>query len=74
MYFTTSKFWTDLTERAVSTAAQSALGVATASAFGLVDIASWQAVGVAAGTAAVVAVLKAFGAGRGKSPEDGLGS
>lgn len=68
MYFTRKQFWTDLTERAVSTAAQSALGVAAASAFGLVDLASWQAIGVAAGTAGLVAVLKAFSVGRGDAP------
>ena len=65
MYFTTRKFWTDLSERAISTAAQAAIGVVGASSFGLIDINSWQAVGAAAGTAALVAVLKAFGAGRG---------
>lgn len=73
MYFTTRKFWTDLAERAVSTAAQAALGVVGASAFGLIDINSWQAVGAAAGTAALIAVLKAFGVGRGTDSEDGLG-
>ena len=66
MYFTTPKFWTDLTERTVSTAAQSALGVVTASAFDLIDLASWGAVGAVAGTSALVAVLKAFAVGRGQ--------
>lgn len=74
MYFTTRKFWTDLAERAISTAAQAAIGVVGASSFGLIDINSWQAVGAAAGTAALVAVLKAFGAGRGRDVEEGLGS
>ena len=73
MYFTTRKFWTDLAERAISTAAQAAIGVVGASSFGLIDINSWQAVGAAAGTAALVAALKAFGAGRGRDVEEGLG-
>lgn len=64
MYFTTRQFWHDLTERTVSTAAQAALGGVTADAFGLLEIQSWQGVGVLAGTAAVVAVLKAFAVGR----------
>lgn len=68
MYFTSRKFWSDLAERSVSTAAQSALGVVTAAGFGLLEIDSWQAVGVAAGSAGVIAVLKAFGAGRGTEP------
>lgn len=50
----------DLVERAVSTAAQAALAVATAGAFDLVDVKSWVAVGVAAGTAAVLSVLKSL--------------
>lgn len=65
MYFTTQQFWTDLTERTVSTAAQSSLGVVTAAAFDLIDLTSWGAVGAVAGTSALVAVLKAFAVGRG---------
>lgn len=68
MYFTTGKFWGDLTERAVSTGAQSALGVVTAASFGLVELASWGAVATVAGTSALVAVLKAFAVGRGTEP------
>ena len=64
MYFTTRKFWHDLAERTVSTAAQAALGGVTADAFGLLNIESWQGVGVLAGTAGLVAVLKAFAVGR----------
>lgn len=71
MYFTTRKFWTDLTERTVSTAAQAALGVVAADSFGVLEIDSWQAVAVAAGAAGVVAILKAFSAGRGKEEELG---
>lgn len=71
MYFTTRKFWTDLTERTVSTAAQAAIGVVSAASFGFLEIDSWQAVGAAAGAAGVVAILKAFSAGRGKEEELG---
>ena len=73
VYFTTRKFWTDLTERSLSTAAQAALGGVTADGFGLIDLGSWQGVGVLAGTAAVIAVLKAFAVGRGDDPDAGLG-
>jgi type IV secretory pathway TrbL component len=69
VYFTTGKFWADLTERAISTGAQSALGVVTAASFGLVELASWGAVATVAGTSALVAVLKAFAVGRGTEPE-----
>lgn len=64
MYFMTRKFWTDLAERAISTAAQAALGGVTADGFGLIDLGSWQGVGVLAGTAAAIAILKAFAVGR----------
>lgn len=73
MYFTKPGFWSDLSERAISTAAQAALGVVSAGAFGFLEIASWQAVGVAAGAAAVVAVLKAFSTGRTGTPEEPAG-
>lgn len=64
MYFATRKFWTDLVERTVSTAAQSALGVVAAASFGLLELNSWKAVAAAAGGAALIAVLKAFSVAR----------
>lgn len=71
MYFTSGKFWTDLVERSLSTAAQAALAGVTADSFGLLDISSWQSVGVLAGTAALIAVLKAFAVARGGDEEAG---
>lgn len=58
----TPAFWKDVAERAVSTAAQAAIGVLTAGAVGLVDV-DWAATGSIAGLAAVVSVLKSLVAG-----------
>lgn len=55
-------FWKDAAERAVSTAAQAAIGVLTAGAVGLVEV-DWAATGSIAGLAAVVSVLKSLVAG-----------
>ena len=51
-----STYVLDVTERAVKTAAQSAVGVLSAGALGVLDV-DWGAVGSVAGLAAVVSVL-----------------
>jgi hypothetical protein len=58
----TLTFWKDAAERAVSTAAQAAIGVLTAGSIGLVDV-DWSATGSIAGLAAVVSLLKSLVAG-----------
>ena len=50
------KFWTDTTDRAVSTIAQTAVATLTAGATGLRDV-DWLAVASVAGLAGVVSVL-----------------
>jgi hypothetical protein len=55
----TPVFWKDAAERAVSTAAQAAIGVLTAGSIGLVEV-DWAATGSIAGLAAVVSVLKSI--------------
>ncbi len=59
----TLTFWRDAAERAISTAAQTAIGVLAVDQLGLLD-APWLAVGSAAGLAAVVSLLKAVAASR----------
>lgn len=58
----TPTFLKDAAERAISTAAQAAIGVLTAGAVGLIDV-DWAATGSIAGLAAVVSVLKSLVAG-----------
>jgi len=58
----TPTFWKDAAERAVSTAAQAAIGVLTAGAVGLVDV-DWAATGSIVGLAAAVSILKSLVAG-----------
>lgn len=60
-YLTDPQFWAATGERAVSTAAQAALGAVGATA--LVHEVQWVIVGSTAGLAAVLAVLKAIAAG-----------
>ncbi|OII27936.1 hypothetical protein BIV04_03245 [Frigoribacterium sp. MCBA15_019] len=55
----TPTFWKDAAERAISTAAQAAIGVLTAGSIGLVDI-DWASTGSIAGLAAVVSLLKSI--------------
>jgi len=52
----TKTFWIQALERAVKTAAQSALALLTANGTGLLDI-DWTALGSVAGLAAVASVL-----------------
>jgi len=66
----TPTFLKDAAERAISTAAQAAIGVLTAGAVGLIDV-DWAATGSIAGLAAVVSVLKSIVAG---SSGDGTAS
>lgn len=60
-YLTSTAFWEGTTERAISTAAQTA--VATIGATALVHEVQWVIVGSASAGAAVLAVLKAIAAG-----------
>lgn len=55
----TPTFWKDAAERAISTAAQAAIGVLTAGSIGLVDV-DWASTGSIAGLAAVVSLLKSI--------------
>lgn len=55
----TPTFWKDAAERAISTAAQAAIGVLTAGSIGLVDV-DWASTGSIAGLAAVVSILKSI--------------
>lgn len=59
----TREFYADLGDRVISTAAQAALGVATAAGFDLLqpDLAAYGAI---VGTAALISVLKAFAVAR----------
>lgn len=50
----TSAFWKDAAERAIKTAAQSAIGVLTATSIEVID---WEAGAVAVGVATAVSVL-----------------
>lgn len=65
MFFVSRAFWTDLSERAASTVAQTAVALLTADAFTPLDLGSWENVAVASGVAGLIAVLKAFAVGRG---------
>ncbi len=60
-------FWKDAAERAISTAAQSAIAVLGADQLGLVDV-SWPAVASVAGMGAVLSVLKAVAASQTGDP------
>ena len=68
MFFATRTFWTDLSERTVSTVAATAVGLLTASSFTPLDLVSWQNVVVAAGLAGLVSALKAFALAGGGGP------
>ena len=52
----TALFWKDAAERAVRTAAQSAVSVLTVDGIGLLDV-SWLAAGSVSGLAALVSLL-----------------
>jgi len=58
----TGKFWADLAERVITSAAGGALAVATAGGFGLLEVDSWQALAVGAGSAALLSILKGLAA------------
>jgi len=58
---TTKAFWKDAGERAVSTAAQSAIAVIGIGALGILTV-DWEGVGSAAALAGVLSVLKALAA------------
>lgn len=60
--FTTTKFWADSTERAIKTAAQSALGVLGAGALGVLDV-DWANLGSVAALATVVSLLTSVASG-----------
>lgn len=59
----TRAFWKDAAERAVATAAESAVAVLGIDGLGLLDV-GWTEVGSVAGLAGLVAVLKAIIASR----------
>lgn len=59
----TRTFWVDLADRAISTAAQAALGVATAVSFDLLEL-DLPGILAVVGTATLVSVLKAFAVAR----------
>ena len=67
MYFATRAFWTDLAERCVSTFWQTVAGYLTVAAF-VPSLANYATAAKVAGAAALVAVAKAFGVGRGTTP------
>jgi len=56
-------FWRDAAERALSTAAQTAVALLTVDGLGLLDV-DWTATASAAGLAALVSVLKSLVATR----------
>lgn len=59
----TRPFWIDLADRAVSTAAQAGLGVATAVSFNLLEL-DLPGILAVVGTATLISVLKAFAVAR----------
>ncbi len=61
-------FWRDTAERAVSTAAQSAVAVLSAEGLGLLDV-SWLDTASVSGLAALLAVLKALAASHMGDPQ-----
>lgn len=56
-------FWKDAAERAISTAAQTAIALLSIDGLGLLDV-DWAQTGSAAGLAALVSVLKSLVASR----------
>ncbi len=64
----TRAFWKDTAERAISTAAQAAIGLLSADGLGVLDV-DWGDVGSVSGLAALIAVLKALVASRVNDPE-----
>ncbi|HOY80518.1 MAG TPA: holin [Rhodoglobus sp.] len=70
---TTGKFWAATVERAVSTAAQSAIGVLTANTTGVAEI-DWAAGLTVVGVATALSVLKAVAAVNLGEPGPGIGS
>ncbi|MEU9888024.1 holin [Sphaerisporangium sp. NPDC051011] len=58
----TGAFWSDAVERAVRTAAQTAVGLIGVDAIGLADVA-WPLVGSAAGLASLLSLLNCIAAG-----------
>ncbi|MGW0039817.1 holin [Gordonia sp. NPDC003376] len=66
----TTTFWLDVTERAIKTAAQSAVGVLTATSVEAID---WAAGGAIVGVATAVSVLTSVASsGRGDSDSASL--
>lgn len=59
----TRTFYVDLADRAISTAAQAALGITTAAAFNLLEL-DLPGILAVVGTATLVSVLKAFAVAR----------
>jgi len=59
----TPAFWRDAAERAISTAAQTAVALLSVDGLGLLDV-DWTATASAAGLAALVSVLKSIVASR----------
>lgn len=57
----TKKFWRATAERAISTAAQTAVGLLGADGLGVLDV-DWQQTASVSGLAALLAVLKALAA------------
>jgi hypothetical protein len=68
MFFTTKKFWSDLAERAASTAGQAFVGVFSGSALVLQEI-NWALVGGTVGVAVALSVGKAFALGRSQAED-----
>lgn len=57
-------------ERAISTAAESAIGVLTGQAVSVID---WTQAGIIVGTATLLSVLKSIAANTGKNPGPSIG-
>lgn len=61
-FLASRKYWSDVIERAIKTAAQIAAATLTANATGLLD-ADWSAVASVAGLGALLSVLTSVGSG-----------
>lgn len=57
------RFWVDVAERAVKTAAQAAASMLVGGQVGILDV-DWPAVGAVAGMAAVASLLSSLASGR----------
>lgn len=68
--YVTASFWKRTVERAVKTAAQTAVAFLGADAFDFIDLNDWQELGSVVGMAAVLSILTSLASARVGDPED----